>query len=79
MCLPLPKPDLVLDLSGLKCPLPVLRTKKALAGMSEGDVLEVLATDPGSYEDIPAFARMSGHELLDARLTASGTAFLLRR
>ncbi len=79
MCLPLPTPDLVLDLSGLRCPLPVLRTKKALAGMNEGQVLEVIATDPGSYADIPAFARMSRHELLEARLTASGSVFLLRR
>ncbi len=53
----------LLDLSGLKCPLPILRTKKALAQMS-GGVLTVLATDPGAPDDFAAFCRQTGHVLL---------------
>lgn len=75
----LPEPDQTIDLTGLKCPLPVLRTKKALALMPAGQVLRVIASDPGAIEDIPAFARMSGHQLLVAELTGGGSEFLLRR
>lgn len=53
-----------LDTRGLNCPLPILRTKKALAEMATGEVLRVLATDPGASKDFPAFARQTGHELL---------------
>lgn len=74
-----PEADLVIDLTGLKCPLPVLRTRTALASMREGQVLKVLATDPGALRDIPAFAQMSGHELLLAEKTDNGSQFLLRR
>lgn len=53
-----------LDVKGLNCPLPILRTKKALAEMESGQVLRVLATDPGSLKDFPAFAKQTGNELL---------------
>lgn len=49
---------------GLACPLPVLRTKKALAEIRPGQTLCVRASDPGSMEDIPGFVRQAGHELL---------------
>ncbi|MCY4324914.1 MAG: sulfurtransferase TusA family protein [Betaproteobacteria bacterium] len=75
----LPEPDQTIDLTGLKCPLPVLRTKKALAALAAGRVLRVIASDPGALDDIPAFARMSGHELLIAERTDAGSVFLLRR
>ena len=75
----LPDPDQTIDLTGLKCPLPVLRTKKALALLPAGQVLRVIASDPGAIDDIPAFARMSGHELLAAERTGRGSEFLLRR
>ncbi len=55
-----------IDLSGLRCPLPVLRVKKALAEMPAGGRLRALATDPGSAEDIPAFLRQAGHTLESA-------------
>ena len=75
----LPEPDQTIDLTGLKCPLPVLRTKKALALLPAGRVLRVIASDPGALADIPAFARLSGHELLAAEPTDCGSVFLLRR
>ena len=56
--------DRQIDTRGLNCPLPVLRTKKTLAEMSSGQVLKVLATDPGSVKDFQAFARQTGNELL---------------
>ena len=56
--------DNELDATGLNCPLPILRAKKALAGMSAGQTLKVLATDPGSVKDFEAFARQTGNELL---------------
>ena len=52
------------DARGLNCPLPILRTKKALAEMQSGEVLHVIATDPGSVRDFQAFARQTGNELL---------------
>lgn len=68
-----------IDLSGLNCPLPVLRTKKAMATMAEGDILAVRTTDPTSAQDIPAFAKMAGHALVRLEETASGHLFLLRK
>lgn len=53
-----------LDLKGLKCPLPVLRAKKALKGMAPGALLEVLATDPGSVKDFHAFCETTGDEMV---------------
>ncbi len=58
--------DKELDATGLSCPLPLLRAKQALAGMSSGQVLHVMASDPGSARDFPAFAKQAGHELLEA-------------
>ena len=52
------------DARGLNCPLPILRTKKALADMQSGEVLKILATDPGATRDFQAFARQTGNELL---------------
>ena len=54
-----------LDTRGLNCPLPILKAKKALADMRSGEVLKVLATDPGSLRDFQAFARQTGNELLE--------------
>lgn len=56
--------DQVLDAKGLNCPLPILKTKKMLKGMSSGQVLEVLATDPGSIADMTAFCNQTGNELV---------------
>ncbi len=56
--------DRELDVKGLNCPLPILRTKKALSEMSSGQVLHVLATDPGAVRDFQAFAKQTGNQLL---------------
>lgn len=53
-----------LDARGLNCPLPILKTKKALAEMTSGQILKTIATDPGSVRDFQAFARQTGNELL---------------
>ena len=57
---------ITLDLQGLKCPLPILRTKKALANMASGDIITVLATDTGAPDDFAAFCKHTGHELLES-------------
>ncbi len=55
-----------LDVTGLKCPLPILRAKKALAQLQTDDVLTVLATDAGAPDDFAAFCRQTGHQLLQS-------------
>jgi TusA-related sulfurtransferase len=55
-----------IDTRGLNCPLPILKAKKALADMASGDVLKVVATDPGSVRDFQAFARQTGNEQTSA-------------
>ena len=72
-----------LDARGLTCPLPILKAKKALSDMHSGEVLKVLATDPGSVRDFQAFARQTGNDLIDqqASQTDKGEEYvhLLRR
>lgn len=58
--------DKELDARGLNCPLPILRTKKALHEMTSGQVLKILATDPGAVKDFEAFSRQTGNELLSS-------------
>ncbi|SNS00901.1 tRNA 2-thiouridine synthesizing protein A [Methylobacillus rhizosphaerae] len=53
-----------LDARGLKCPLPILRCKKALADVAAGEILKVTATDPGSVKDFQAFCKQTGHEIV---------------
>ena len=68
-----------LDTRGMNCPLPILKAKKALAGMSSGDVLKVVATDPGSMRDFQAFARQTGNELLEQTSATDEFVHFLRR
>jgi TusA-related sulfurtransferase len=68
-----------LDARGLNCPLPILKAKKALAEMKSGDVLKVLATDPGSMRDFQAFARQTGNELLEQSSAADEFVHYLKR
>lgn len=56
----------LIDLTGLKCPMPILRTKKALATLESGSILTVLATDKNAPEDFVAFCQHTGHELLQS-------------
>lgn len=58
--------DQELDACGLNCPLPILRAKKALAGLESGQILRIIATDPGAVKDFEAFAKQTGNELLDS-------------
>jgi len=71
--------DEELDLCGLACPLPTLRASKALAGMESGQVLHVIATDPGTAKDIPAFIKNSGNELLELKEEEGKFYYLLKK
>jgi tRNA 2-thiouridine synthesizing protein A len=68
-----------LDARGLNCPLPILKAKKALADMASGQVLRVMATDPGSVRDFQAFARQTGNALLEQSESQSEFVFFMRR
>lgn len=68
-----------LDARGLNCPLPILKAKKALADMRSGDVLKVVATDPGSMRDFQAFARQTGNELVEQSQEGDEFVHFLRR
>lgn len=71
--------DRELDVKGLNCPLPILRTKKALAEMESGQILRVQATDPGSLKDFPAFAKQTGNELVEHKEENRVFEFFLKR
>ena len=69
-----------IDTRGLNCPLPILKAKKALNDMASGELLKVVATDPGSLRDFQAFARQTGNELLGQNETPERVfEFYLRR
>jgi tRNA 2-thiouridine synthesizing protein A len=71
--------DQELDASGLNCPLPILRAKKALGGMSAGQVLHIIATDPGAVKDFEAFAKQTGNELTESREEGGKFYFLMKK
>jgi tRNA 2-thiouridine synthesizing protein A len=71
--------DKELDARGLNCPLPILRTKKALADLQSGQVLKVLATDPGSVKDFQTFARQTGHALLSHDEASREFTFFMKK
>ena len=71
--------DKTLDTTGLRCPLPVLKAKKAISGVPKGGTLEVLATDPGSVLDFEAFCRVTGHELIESSTSGGVYRFVIRR
>jgi tRNA 2-thiouridine synthesizing protein A len=71
--------DKELDARGLNCPLPILRTKKALHEMSPGQVLKIVATDPGSVKDFQAFSRQTGNELLSSAEVQGEFLFYMRK
>ncbi len=71
--------DTELDARGLNCPLPILRAKKALNGLTAGKVLKVMATDPGAAKDFAAFAQQTGNELLSSSETGGEYVFLLKK
>jgi tRNA 2-thiouridine synthesizing protein A len=71
--------DREVDARGLNCPLPILRTKKTLNGMSSGEVLRILATDPAAVRDFEAFAKQTGNQLLQHGEQDGAFFFLLKR
>jgi tRNA 2-thiouridine synthesizing protein A len=68
-----------IDTRGLNCPLPILKAKKALAEMQSGELLKVVATDPGSLRDFQAFARQTGNELVKQETAGAEFIHILRR
>ncbi len=75
----MPEAQKEIDTRGLNCPLPILKAKKALAEMKSGDVLKVIATDPGSMRDFQAFARQTGNELIEQAANRDEFVHYLRR
>ncbi len=71
--------DLELDARGLNCPLPILRAKKSIQGLESGQVLRIVATDPGSVKDFEAFCKQTGNELLAASQDGGEYAFSIRK
>ena len=68
-----------IDTRGLNCPLPILKAKKALAAMSSGQLLKVVATDTGSLKDFQAFAKQTGNELVQQETVGNEYIHVLRR
>jgi tRNA 2-thiouridine synthesizing protein A len=71
--------DQTLDASGLNCPLPILKTKKALNKMSAGQILEVISTDAGSVKDLVAFCNQTGHTLISTTEIENTFVFTIER
>ncbi len=71
--------DKVLDCKGLNCPMPVIKTKKAIDGIKEGQILEVISTDPGAKSDIPALLDRLGHELVETEKTGNVINFFIKK
>lgn len=71
--------DKEFDASGLNCPLPILRAKKALKDMEAGQVLRIIATDPGSVKDFSSFANQTGNKLLESGEEGGKFVFLMQK
>jgi tRNA 2-thiouridine synthesizing protein A len=72
------QPKLVVDARGLTCPMPIVRTAQAMKILNSGDIIEVTATDPGSVRDFAAWARTTGHALLESSTDGGSYRFVLR-
>jgi tRNA 2-thiouridine synthesizing protein A len=71
--------DQTLDAKGLNCPLPILKTKKAISKMESGQILEVISTDAGSIKDLEAFCNQTGHTLLETIENDGVYTFTIKR
>ena len=71
--------DQELDACGLNCPLPILRAKKSLSSLESGQVLRIIATDPGAVKDFEAFAKQTGNELLESSEEGGKFHFLVKK
>jgi len=73
------KADQVLDCSGMSCPMPILKTKKAVDALQVGQVLKMIATDPGSVSDMKAWAAKTGQELVAHEMDGGKYVFYVKR
>ena len=71
--------DKEIDTRGLNCPLPILRAKKALSDVQSGQVLKIVATDPGSVKDFETFSKQTGHQLLSQSEANGEFTFLMKK
>ena len=71
--------DSELDASGLNCPLPILRAKKAIAGIEDGQTLKIIATDPGSVKDFEAFCKQTGNTLVSSGEEGGKFVFMIKK
>lgn len=71
--------DKELDASGLNCPLPILRAKKTLGTMTSGEILHIIATDPGSVKDFEAFSKQTGNKLMESKEEGGKFHFLIKK
>jgi tRNA 2-thiouridine synthesizing protein A len=76
---PVLQEDKLLDCSGMLCPMPVIKTSKAVKEMQVGQVLKLIATDPGAPADMQAWSRQTGNELMDSHQEGNKYIFYLRR
>jgi len=72
-------PDQVLDCSGMSCPMPILKTKKAIDALQIGQVLKMIATDPGSSADMDAWTQKTGHELVATEQEGKQFIFYIKK
>ena len=68
-----------LDARGMNCPLPILKTRKAINQIKIGDILEVTATDPGSVKDMASFCEQTGNRLVESNESSDGYVFLIEK
>lgn len=71
--------DQVLDCSGLACPMPIIKTRKAIDGLQLGQVLKMIATDPGSIPDIDAWSKKTGHTVLETEQSGGTYTFYIKK
>jgi len=73
------KSDMELDCKGMNCPLPILKTKKAIDSLSSGQVLKLIATDPGSVNDVQAWSRRTGNPVVGSEQSGGQFVFYLQK
>ena len=72
------KPDETIDCRGLSCPMPLLKTKKAIKKMKSGQIIEIMGSDPGTRNDLPSFAERAGHEYLGEKEEGGFSRFYIK-
>lgn len=72
-------PNLTVDFSGLSCPMPIIKTKKAVDGMAVGEILKMISTDPGSVSDVKAWTAKTGQELLSHEEAGGKYVFYIKK